>query len=169
MLRKFCCTPTQLTGNQSCCFFFPRKIQDALEDDEEIDLPPRMAFKELLPGGTFSALQGFITRQEDDIAATHLLCTLQALGTPRLGSRVSASSSRREQTSTALSRFLFILSLPHSPALGTNWFVGTREAAASVSCHILTPCQVFVARTDASVFNPECIWPLVFSMTQNKH
>lgn len=33
--------------------------------------------------------------------------------------------------------------------------VGTREAAASFGCHVLNPGQVCVARTDASVFNPE--------------
>lgn len=165
MLRKFFSTLTQLTATKVVFSLTRKRLQDVLEDEEDTDLPPRAAFKDLLPGGAFTTMQGFISRQEEDIAATHLLCTLQALGTAWPGSRVPASSSRKDQTSTACSRFLFILPLPHSPALGTNWLVGTREAAASFSCHILNPCQACVARTDASVFNPECIWPLVFSMT----
>lgn len=51
--ENFAAPPTQLTATKVWFFFFlPRKrLQDFLEDEEEIDLPPRMAFKELLQGG----------------------------------------------------------------------------------------------------------------------
>lgn len=172
MLRiteNFVSTPTQLTALKAFFFFSGKRLCDVLENREEIDLPPRMALKEPLQGGTNHQHAGIYIDTRVGYCfyppTLHLAGAWDTASLPQQGSRMPASSCRRQWASMACFMFLFIIPFLHSPALGINWFVGTREIAASFGCHILNPCQICVARTDASVFNPERIWPLVFSMT----
>lgn len=162
-IREFCSSPNS-TNNTKSFFCSGKGICDVLENGEEIDLPPRWHSKSRWHTGT-NTRAGYCCHPP----TPHLAGAWDTASLLRQGPRTPVSSCRWEQASMARFIFLFIIPLPRSLALGINWFVGAREIAASFGCHILNPCQICVARTGASVFNPECIWPLVFSMTQNKH
>lgn len=78
------------------------------------------------------------------------------------GTRMAAGSCGKERASVACFGLLFITPFPSAATSGS---AGAGEPAASFGCRVLNRRQIYVARTHASVFSPECIWPLVFSMT----